>query len=254
MEFDQYRDRYTCVALERDERGVLEVRLHSDGGPWQMSRIGHDELSDAFREIGLDKGNEVVILTGTGDAFSGPQSSPVAAKMDTATWEWRRYEGWALMENYLSIRVPVISAINGPAYRQAQIPLLADIVLASDTAVFQDSAHFTNGVVPGDSINIAMLAILGLNRGRYFLLTGQEIGAAEAKDMGLVSEVLPLDALLDRAREHADDLMQKSSLVRRYTRIVLNHELKRLMHESFGYSLALQGLGVIDLTADIEPA
>lgn len=253
MEFEEYRDRYDSIVLERDERGILELRLHTDGGPWQMSRPSHDELSDAFRQVGLDDGNEVVIFTGTGDAFSGPQSVRPSVRYDTKLWEWRRSEGWNLMESYLSIPVPVIGAINGPAFRQAQLPLLADIVLAADTAVFQDSAHFPADVVPGDSVGVAMLAILGLNRGRYFLLTGQELGAAEAKEMGLVSEVLAPDALHARAWEHAEMLIEKSPLVRRYSRLLLNHEFKRLMHDSFGYGLALQGLGVLDMTAGLEP-
>lgn len=252
MRFEDYRDQYESIRLERDESGILQVTLHTDGGPWEMSRLSHDELADAFREISLDNGNEVVILTGTGDSFSGPPSSPITHRTDTATWEWRRYEGWALMENYMSIRVPVIGAINGPAYRQAQLPLLADIVLAADTAVFQDSAHFTNNVVPGDGINIAMLAVLGLNRGRYFLLTGQVLTAEEAKSMGLVSEVLPPDLLVDRAWEHARQLLEKTPLVRRYTRILMQHELKRLLHDAFGYGLALEGLAVVDLNSSKE--
>jgi enoyl-CoA hydratase/carnithine racemase len=254
MSLETYRHRYQHIAIERDERGILELRLHTAGGPWQMSRPSHDELADAFREVALDDDNEVVILTGTGQSFSGPASTGTNGRTDADTWEWRRSEGWALMENYLSIRVPVIAAINGPAYRQAQIPLLADIVLAADTAVFQDSAHFPNNVVPGDGIGVAMLAILGLNRGRYFLLTGQVLTARDAMDIGLVSEVLPPGELRARAWEHAGRLMEKTQLVRRYTRLLLNHEFRRSMHDAFGYGLALQGLGVIGLTSGDQPA
>ena len=57
------------------------------------------------------------------------------------------WEGRALLMNLLNIEVPVISAINGPAWRHCEIPLLSDIVLASDTAAFQDSAHFMSGHV-----------------------------------------------------------------------------------------------------------
>lgn len=252
MEFESYRDRYETVALERDERGVLELRLHTDGGPWQMSRETHGEVTDAFREVGLDDGNEVVIITGTGDAFSGPPGSPVGSRYDTAVWEWRRAESAGLIENYLAIPVPVISAINGPAPRQAQIVLLADIVLAAETATFSDSAHFPNNVVPGASIGIAMMALLGPNRGRYFLLTGEELSAAEARELGLVAEVLPAADLLPRAREHAASLMEKTPLVRRYTRMLLNHELRRRMQAELGYGLALEGTAVIDSTKEIR--
>ena len=93
----------------------------------------------------------------------------------------------------------MISAINGPAWRHSEIPLLCDIVLAADTAQFQDSAHFLSDVVPGDGMHIVYPLLLGMNRGRYFLLTGQTLDAQKALELGLVAEVLPPDKLLARA-------------------------------------------------------
>jgi enoyl-CoA hydratase/carnithine racemase len=83
---------------------------------------------------------------------------------------------------------------------------------------------------------------MGINRGRYFLLTGQTLSAIEAKEMGLISEVLPQDRLLARAYEHAEFLMQRSPLLRRYSRTLLTQELKQKMHNLLGYGLALEGL------------
>jgi enoyl-CoA hydratase/carnithine racemase len=83
---------------------------------------------------------------------------------------------------------------------------------------------------------------MGANRGRYFLLTGQTLNAKEAKDIGLISEILPADKLLERAYEHADYLMQRSPLLRRYARTLLTQELKQKMHNLLGYGLALEGL------------
>ncbi len=95
----------------------------------------------------------------------------------------------------LNIEAPVIAAINGPAWRHREIPLLSDIVLAADTAAFQDSAHFPNGLVLGDGMHIVMPLLLGMNRGRYFLLTGQTLSAQEARDWS-DGEVLPHDKVL----------------------------------------------------------
>ena len=71
--------------------------------------------------------------------------------------------------------MPIISAINGPAWRHSEIPLLSDIVLAADTAAFQDSAHFMSNMVPGDGMHVVYPMLLGFNRARYFLLTGQTL-------------------------------------------------------------------------------
>ena len=88
--------------------------------------------------------------------------------------------------------------------------------------------------------------LLGLNRGRYFLLTGQTIDAPKALDLGLVSEVLPREELLPRAWALAEQLAQQSPLVLRYSLVLLTQYVKRMMHELLGYGLALEGLGSAD--------
>jgi enoyl-CoA hydratase/carnithine racemase len=146
----------------------------------------------------------------------------------------------------LEIEVPVISAINGPAWRHSEIPLLCDIVLAADTAQFQDSAHFPSDVVPGDGMHIVMPLLLGLNRGRYYLLTGQTLDAKKALELGLVAEVLPPDQLMARAWELAEDLARRPLLLLRYTRLLLTEYLRRQMQDLLGYGLGMEMLALIE--------
>ena len=241
--FDEYANKYKTVRMER-RNGVLQVTLHTEGQSLRWGFLPHGELPDAFHDIGADRENRVVILTGTGQEFSGPRATPGTSsfeRIDRIHWEGRH-----LLMNLLNIEVPIISAINGPAWRHSEIPLLCDIVLAAETAQFQDSAHFASDVVPGDGMHIVYPLLLGMNRGRYFLLTGQTLDAAAALRLGLVAEVHPADKLLARAWALAEDLVRKPTLLLRYTRLLFTEYLRRQMHDLLGYGLAMESLALFE--------
>ena len=247
--FDTYSTKYQTIRMERRD-GILQLTFHTDGGPLRWGMLPHGEFPDAFADIARDRENRVVIMTGTGDEFSGVRASPettsFTARPTVETLDRIHWEGRALLMNLLSIEVPVIAALNGPAWRHSEIPLLSDIVLASDTAAFQDSAHFMSNMVPGDGMHIVYPLLLGFNRARYFLLTGQTIGAQEAQQLGLVAEVLPQDKVLARAWELAEDLAKRPTLLLRYTRLLFTDYLKKRLHELLGYGLAMESLALLE--------
>lgn len=251
--FADYQDKYSSVRMRR-ENGILEMQFHTDGGPLRWGKRAHEDLECAFLDVGRDRGNEIVIITGTGGEYAGPAVQPSGAgghhnpRKPVTAEEWDQlwyWEGKHLLMNLLNIEVPMIAAINGPAVRHPEIPLLCDIVLASDDATIQDSAHFNGGLVPGDGVHVVFPLLMGMNRGRYFLLTGQVLDAKQALDLGLVSEVMPGAELLPRAWALARQLQQRPPLLRRYTRVMLTQDLKRRMHELLGYGLALEGLAAV---------
>lgn len=245
--FEDYAQKYQNIRMRRED-GILELTLHTEGKPLRWGRLPHAELEEAFHNIARDRNNQIVIMTGVDDEFSGPVPEPEANRayhrMDAIGWGELGWESKGLLTNLLAIDVPMIAAVNGPAARHAELPLMCDIVLAADTASFQDSAHFVGGLVPGDGMHVVMPMLMGLNRGRYFLFTGQVIGAAEAKAMGLVGEVMPRERLLLRAWELARVILRQPELNRRYTRTLLTEPLRRQINELLPYGLALEGLAI----------
>jgi enoyl-CoA hydratase/carnithine racemase len=245
--FEDYKNRYHNIALERDGDGILLMRLHTKEGPFVWSEESHEELGYCFADVGADRGNRVVVMTATGDVWC-EEINFASFKLNTAAdWDHTFYDGRKLLKNLLDIEVPIISAVNGPARFHPEIPVLSDIVIASETALFQDAPHFMGGIVPGDGAHVVWTHLLGPNRGRYFLLMGQELDAQKALDYGVVGEVVPADELQARAMEIAKVFAGKTDLALRYSRVVLTQRYKRLMDEGLSLGLGLEALAVIDL-------
>lgn len=235
---EDYANKYETAELERDALGILQVRLHVDGGPLVWNEPAHRELSVLWSDIADDYENRVVILTGTGDSFCETSGSFPTGERG---WDKIYWEGKRLLRRLLDIEVPVIAAVNGSARIHAELLVLSDIVICAEHAVFQDGPHRPRGVVPGDGVHIIWPELLGINRGRYFLLTGQELTAQEALDLGVVNEVLPATEVLPRARELAETLAALDTVMLRYTRECLTMRWRRLLQSDLGYGLLLEG-------------
>jgi enoyl-CoA hydratase/carnithine racemase len=246
--FESYRDKYENARMKRED-GILEVALHTRGGPLEFNGYVHEALVHAFRDIGDDRENHVVILTGTGDEFCARISPEGFDFFSPMGYDKILREGTKVLENILDIEVPMIAAINGPVTVHSEYALLGDIVLAAEGAYFQDAPHAAFGIVPGDGLHVVWPEVIGEIRGRYFLLSGQKLGAAEAKEYGAVNEVARREALLPRAWELARYLRKQSPLTLRYTRMALSTRFRRRLQESLSYGLALEGISAAQMAA-----
>lgn len=242
--FNDYKDKYRHIRLERRD-GVVTMTFHSDGDTLRFSGRFHTEICDAFANVGADHENRAVIITGAGKAFCTevdmtPGSFDVSTPEAITRIHW---EGRKMLMGLLDVEVPMIGAVNGPALVHAELAAMCDIVICTDDSSFADLPHFPAGVVPGDGVHVVWQHILGPNRGRYFMLTGQIIPAKEALSLGIVGEVVPRDRLMPRAWELVNDVLKKPQLTTRYARLVLNQHYRRLMMDDLGYGLAMEMLG-----------
>jgi enoyl-CoA hydratase/carnithine racemase len=245
--FLAYRDGFPNARLNRSKSGVLEVALHTDGGTLVFNGHTHEQFVDLFHAIGSDPDNRVVILTGSGDAFM-ETISPEGFDFFTPQGYDKIYrEGRKVLMNILDIETPLIAAVNGPARLHSEYILLADIVLATPSTVFQDKPHFEFGIVPGDGVHLLWQEVIGSVRGRYFILTRQELNAETAKEWGAVNEIVPANELLPRAHEIAEGLAKLPPLTTKYTRIALTQKLRRLIDEGVTLGLALEGISAADV-------
>lgn len=244
---EDYADRYRNMRFERRD-GILQISLHTNGGPMKWGADAgaiHEQLGSAFYDVGRDHDNRVVILTGTGDAFCSDRNpAEYTEPVNGAYWYRILREGRDMLMNLLEIDVPVITAVNGPATIHSELAVLADIVIASDTAKFRDS-HIAQGVVPGDGCHAVWNLLLGRSRGHYYLLTAETLSVQKAQDFGIVHEILPPADLLARAWEIAAKLAANPINTLRYSRALFAQPIKESMLRELSFGLAVEGLSVM---------
>ena len=237
--YENYKDSYENFEFERSDDGILLIRQHTDGGSLVWNSESHDRMADVFADIAGDYDARCIILTGTGENFNadwgflavrakkegeevGKGWVPPIEFYDDLAWYGR-----TLVSNLLEIDVPMIAAINGPCNMHSEVPLMCDVVLASEDTWFDDGPHFARGMVPGDGVYLIWKALIGPARAKHFLLTNQKITAAQAMEWGAVNEVHPKAKVLDRAWEIARDIIKRPPMACRYTRRLFTRDFKR---------------------------
>ena len=103
---------------------------------------------------------------------------------DPGVWSQVHDEGAQVLENIANIRVPMIAAIEGRAYVHSDYALLASVIVAAESATFEDVAHYSAGVAPGDGIFTTWSYRAGAGRAEAFLLNPQPLPARTAHRMG----------------------------------------------------------------------
>jgi len=246
--FEDYREKYaTHFKLER-RNGILQVQMHTKGGPVMYGLPIHNAWSQLWLDIGNDPDNEVLIFSGTGDKWIGGFDPDFAAQSlhempADAFYDQIYADATKLLEAFIfNIDIPTIACINGSGLH-TEFALLCDITLCAEHAELFDP-HFKFNLVPGDGQGLTFQELMGPKRAAYFLYTSDKITAQLAKEMGLVNEVLPLDRLLPRAWEIAEKIMQKPRTIRRLTSAVLRRQWKRRLVEDLGFHIAHELLGM----------
>ncbi|MGB6333646.1 MAG: enoyl-CoA hydratase/isomerase family protein [Candidatus Sulfotelmatobacter sp.] len=248
-----YFSHYRSLKLTRDDNGVLVAEFHSNGGPFTFTAQDHTEFLDAFYRIAQDRANKIVILTGAGgDFIPGVDFATFGNVADPGVWSQTHDEGCQILENIANIRVPVIAAVEGRAHVHSEYALLANVIVAAESATFHDVPHFAGGIVPGDGIFTTWSYRAGAGRAEAFLLNPQSLAARTAQEWGVVAEVVPNGKALSRARELAELYLKAPEVTRRNTRVHFIQPLKERIVREVGYGLSLEGASAADLVKSMQ--
>ena len=240
---------YKTIIVEKANK-VATITLNR---PERLNAVGegmHEELEDIFGRVNYDDEINAVLLTGAGRAFcsggdiSGMRnSSPPAESQKKSAPSVNIAFGRAprrLMLNLLEIEAPVIVAINGDAVGVgATIALFGDIIYAAENARIGDT-HVRMGLVAGDGGAVIWPLLVGINRAKEYLMTGDLIPAPEAERIGLINHVVPLEELMPKAREMAERLANGPTAAIRWTKASLSKVTRERLNLILDTSLALE--------------
>ena len=185
------------------DAGVLTITLNRPDVLNALNREVHSGIHDGLMRAKHDDAVRAVVITGAGRGFCVGQDLQEfsAGAGDVATNLRENYH-----RNVLAIRAlekPVIAAVNGPAAGAGMsLALACDVRIASDGASFVP-AFIKIGLVPDSGGTWLVRRLLGTARAFEWLTTGRRLGADEAREWGLVSEVVDDDELPERMHEVA---------------------------------------------------
>lgn len=204
-----------------------------------------EEFVQACDAIRRDTSIRAVILTGEGPVFSSGGNVK-----DMLRYQTERPAPQAIREEYRNgiqrlpkalyhLDVPVIAAINGPAIGAGlDLTCMCDIRIASDKATFAES-FVKVGIVPGDGGAWLLPRAVGASKAAEMAFTGDALNAEQALACGLVSRVVPHEALLETALQLAQRIAANPGSVLRMTKRLLREgersSLESLLELSAGY-------------------
>lgn len=203
-----------------------------------------EELAEVFTYAAADPDSDVVVLTGAGRAFSaGGDLEHIAG--NAARPEQFEYEARLakrIVFSMLDLEKPLICRLNGHAVGLgATLALMCDVIFAADTAKIGDP-HVALGLVAGDGGAAIWPQRIGFGRAKEYLLTGDLLTAAQAQEIGLINHCVAASELDATVSAFCERMLNGATKAIRWTKVLINLELKRIVHSVLDTGLAYEGL------------
>ena len=230
--------RYEAITIDKREDGVVLATLDRPDRLNAVNATMHAELARLTREADADAAVKVLVITGAGRAFcAGGDFGPQPAGGGGMTLE----EGRQIVDHLLECSKPVISAVNGYAMGLgATVALLADVVYAARSATFADT-HVVMGLGAGDGGQLIWPLLMGVNRAKYYLMTGDRLTAEEAERLGLVNFVVDDGTVVDAALALATRLAAGPALAISASKVAVNSYMRMISNLVMPLSLSVEG-------------
>lgn len=235
--------RYTRLLLSRQGR-LLTITMNR---PELLNAVNLEmleELADVFTYAAADPDSDVVVLTGAERAFSaGGDLEHIAGNAARPEqFEYEAHLAKRIVFSMLDLEKPLICRLNGHAVGLgATLALMCDVIFAVETAKIGDP-HVALGLVAGDGGAAIWPQRIGFGRAKEYLMTGELLTAKKAEEIGLINHCVSADELDSAVSAFCDRMLKGATKAIRWTKVLVNIELKRIVHAMLDTGLAYEGL------------
>lgn len=232
---------YETLTLRRDGH-ILHLNLNRPEVKNAANSQMELELSRFFRDVNRDSETRVVIVSGEGGVFSaGGDFAYMRELMDNPAKGWDGIQqGKELIFSLLDCIKPVIAKVNGHAIGLgATLALFCDVSFAAEHAKIADP-HVALGFVAGDGGAVIWPQLIGYNRAKEYLFSGETLLATKAAKIGLINHAVPADQLDDVVQAYAEKVAAMPARAVQWTKASVNIGLKQLAHSIMDASMAYE--------------
>lgn len=215
---------YEFIRIERHDTVAVMTLDRPDGlNSWNAKMRA--EMRSAVDELAADDELRVLVITGTGRAFSAGED--VRGMEDLAAISTRGFRRVVrtfhnIFDEIEAMEIPVIAAINGVAAGGGlELALSCDFRIAADAAKMGFPENKV-GLIPGSGGCSRLVKLIGPARAKRLVMTGKIVTASESLALGLVEEVVPVAELMPRAMEFARELASKAPQATGLAKLVIN--------------------------------
>ena len=197
-------DALPVLSEVRDGVATLTLNRPQAANALSLELVG--ALGHAFSRVRADQSVRAVILTGAGKAFCA--GADLKERRTMTLEETRSFLRLlnSVVDAIAAFPRPVIASINGAAFGGGlEVALACDLRLAAESAEL-GLVETRLGIIPGAGGTQRLARIVGLAPAKELILTGRRIPAARAKELGIVSEVVPAAGLAAAAERLAAEL------------------------------------------------
>lgn len=238
---------YQTVRYEKNDKiGVLTISRPAALNA--LNSLVLSEINTVIAQVEADTELGCLIITGEGKAFvAGADIGEMSAMTLTEGRNFGRY-GAAIMRRIEKLEIPTIAAVNGFALGGGcELAMSCDIILASEKAKF-GQPEVGLGITPGFSGTQRLPRRVGTAKAKELIFSARMIGAAEAKEIGLVNAVFAPEALMEGAMAMAQSFVKNAPIAVKYSKACID----RGMQMDIDSAIALENelFGMCFATAD----